>query len=138
MQQTSLELTPLSGTMGVEISGIDLSAGLDEATAAELRAALVEHHVIVFRDQELTPEQQMAVGAAFGELDTHPFVEGRRDYPEVLEVITEPDDILNFGGVSGGPASSGPRPASTTSARGATRLAISASPNSRSKPKTFR
>lgn len=87
-----------TGFLGAYIEGVDLSTDLDEATVAGLRAALVEHHVLFFRDQELTPEQQIAFGRCFGELDTHPFVDGRADHPEVLEIVTQPDDTANFGG----------------------------------------
>ena len=93
-----ITVAPISGTLGAEIGGVDLSADLDEQTVADIRAALVEHHVVFFRDQELTPEAQMAFGRRFGELDTHPFVEGMDGHPEVIEIVTEPDDVFNFGG----------------------------------------
>ena len=40
----------------------------------------------------------MRFGRHFGELDSHPFVEGMDAHPEVIEIITESDDRLNFGG----------------------------------------
>lgn len=94
----TITLHRTTGVLGAEVVGIDLAAELDETTIGAIRDALVEHHVLFFRDQELTPEQQMAFGRRFGELDTHPFVEGRSDHPEVLEIVTEPDDTANFGG----------------------------------------
>ena len=93
-----LELRPLSGSLGAEVQGIDLSAELSEQQVSAIRSALVEYHVLAFRDQELSPEQQMHFGRRFGELDTHPFVEGNRDHPEILDIVTEPADRLNFGG----------------------------------------
>jgi taurine dioxygenase len=93
-----LELRPLSGSLGAEVHGVDLSAELSDGQVAAIRSALVEHHVLAFRDQSLSPEQQMRFGRRFGELDTHPFVEGNRDHPEILDIITEPADRLNFGG----------------------------------------
>ena len=93
-----MELTPLSGVFGVEVDGIDLSAPLDDELIADLRAAFNEHHVLVFRDQALSPEAQMAFGRRFGELDTHPFVKATGAFPEVLDIVTEPDDRVNFGG----------------------------------------
>jgi taurine dioxygenase len=93
-----IQVAPITGSLGAEIRDVDLASALDEATFAEIRRAFLAHHVIVFRDQKLTPEQQMAFGRRFGELDTHPFVVGRDDHPEVLEIITEPDDRVNFGG----------------------------------------
>ncbi len=95
---SEVRLRPMSGTLGAFVEGVDLAQPLDEATVAELRAALVAHHVLVFRGQDLTPAEQMAFGRRFGELDTHPFVEGNAQHPEVLDIVTEPDDRINFGG----------------------------------------
>lgn len=94
---TDLDLRRLSGALGAEVAGVDLARlGDDDVTA--IRRAFVEHHVLVFRDQDLTPEQQIAFGRHFGELDTHPFVEMNDEHGEILDVVTEPDDVLNFGG----------------------------------------
>lgn len=95
-----MEITvePVSGTVGAQVRGVDLSAALDEGTVVEIRRAFLDHHVLFFRDQDLSPEAQMRFGRCFGELDTHPFVEGMDAYPEVIEVVTEPDDRFNFGG----------------------------------------
>ena len=89
---------PLSGVLGAEVSGLDLSVALGGEVVADLRRAFVEHQVLVFRGQNLSPEQQIAFGAQFGELDTHPFVVANPDHPEAIEVITEADDVTNFGG----------------------------------------
>ena len=89
---------PVSGTVGAVVRGVDLSEPLDESTLAEIRNAFLAHHVLFFYDQDLSPEAQLRLGRSFGELDTHPFVEGMETYPEVIDVITEPDDRLNFGG----------------------------------------
>jgi taurine dioxygenase len=94
----SITAEPVSGTLGAEVRGVDLSATLDEGTVDEIRRAFLDHHVLFFRDQDLSPEAQMRFGRCFGELDTHPFVEGMDAFPEVIEVVTEPDDWFNFGG----------------------------------------
>lgn len=91
-------LRPLSGVHGAEVRGVDLAEPLDDRTLTALRNAFVEHHVLVFRDQDLTPDRQIAFGRQFGELDTHPFVESNVDHPEIVDVITVPDDRVNFGG----------------------------------------
>lgn len=95
---STLAIAPVSGNLGAEVGGVDLATDLDVSTVAAIRSALVEHHVLFFRDQELSPARQVAFGRRFGELDTHPFVEGMVDHPEVIEVITEADDKANFGG----------------------------------------
>jgi taurine dioxygenase len=77
---------------------VDLAADLPDATIAAIRGALVEHQVIFFRDQALTPAQQVAFGARFGPLNIHPYVAGMASQPEVMEVVKEPEDRINFGG----------------------------------------
>jgi taurine dioxygenase len=57
--------------VGAEIVGVDLSQDIDAATFDQIRAAYYEHSVIVFRDQRLTPEQQIAFSRRFGELEIH-------------------------------------------------------------------
>ncbi|HUE08588.1 MAG TPA: TauD/TfdA family dioxygenase [Acidimicrobiales bacterium] len=93
-----ITVEPVSGTVGAVVGGVDLSEPLDEITLGEIRQAFLAHHVLFFRDQDLTVEAQLRFGRYFGELDTHPFVEGTEAHPEVIEIITEPDDLLNFGG----------------------------------------
>lgn len=87
----------LSGSIGVELTGIDVNQ-FDHDATARFRSLLLEHHVVVVRDQNLTPQQQIDFGRRFGELDTHPFVEGSPDHPEIIDIVTEPDDRANFGG----------------------------------------
>ena len=95
---SNLRIRRTAGALGAEISGVDLSGDLDEATIAEISAAFVEHQVIFFRDQTLTPAQQLAFGRRFGPLNIHPYVAGMDDHPEVMEIIKEPSDRINFGG----------------------------------------
>ena len=93
-----ITVEPVSGTVGAVVRGVDLSGPLDERMVAEVRKAFLAHHVLFFHDQELTPEAQLRLGRSFGELDTHPFVEGMDSHPEIIEIVTEPDDRINFGG----------------------------------------
>ena len=95
---TAFTIAPVSGALGAEVDGIDLSSPLDATTIAELRAAFNENHVLFFRDQALSAAEQVAFGRNFGQLGTHPYVEANPDHPEVLDVITEPADRINFGG----------------------------------------
>lgn len=95
---TRITVTPLAGACGAELGGVDLAADLDATTVAEIRRAFLDHHVVFFRGQRLDPEAQLAFGRRFGELDTHPFVEAMDGYPELIEIVTEPDDRFNFGG----------------------------------------
>jgi len=95
---SSLKIRRMAGALGAEISGVDLAQELPDATIAAIRQALVEHQVIFFRDQALTPGRQVAFGARFGPLNIHPYVAGMAGHPEVMEVVKEPADRVNFGG----------------------------------------
>jgi len=93
-----LQIHKVSGALGAELSGVDLSQDIPDSVIAEIRQAFVEHQVVFFRDQALTPNQQVAFGRRFGPLNIHPYVAGMDAYPEVMEIIKEPSDKTNFGG----------------------------------------
>jgi taurine dioxygenase len=93
-----LSIRKLAGALGAEITGVDLSRPLSDETIAEIRRAFLDHQVIFFRDQDLTPEQQLAFGRRFGPLNIHPYVAGMPGHPEVMEIVKEPADKVNFGG----------------------------------------
>jgi alpha-ketoglutarate-dependent taurine dioxygenase len=94
-----LEIRPLSSSLGAEIFGVDLADRLDEETVRALRAALLEHVVIFFRDQELRPHGLLALAERFGEVVEYPLIKGLPECPLVLPVIKEPEERSNFGGV---------------------------------------
>ena len=94
----TIAVKPIAGALGAEIRGVDLSGPLSDAAIGEIRAALLEHQVIFFDDQHLTPEQQLDFGRRFGALQVHEFVEAMEGYPEILEVRKEPEETRNFGG----------------------------------------
>jgi taurine dioxygenase len=75
-----LTVTPRSPIVGADIGGVDLSADLSDDVIAAIRAALLTHGVIFFRDQDLSPAQQVALSKRFGEVLPHP-VKGI--FPEV-------------------------------------------------------
>lgn len=94
----TIRVKPLSPMIGAEIDGVDLSKPLSNAQFDDIHSAFLKHHVIFFRDQSLTPEQHIAFGKKFGTLNIHPYVKGMAGYPEILEIIKEPSDRINFGG----------------------------------------
>jgi taurine dioxygenase len=95
---TNLTISPLSPVIGAEIGGLDLSRPLSREEAGAVREALLRHHVVFFRDQPLSPEQLKELGRSFGTLNIHPYVRGMTGHPEILEIIKEPSDKVNFGG----------------------------------------
>jgi taurine dioxygenase len=93
-----LQVAPLAGALGAEVFCAQL-ASLDDAGAwKEIHQAFVDHSVLVFRDQALTPADLMRVGARFGEPCHYPFVTGMEGFPYIFEVVKEPDETKNFGG----------------------------------------
>ena len=65
------EVRPFDAVLGAEIVGIDLSAPLTTEDFARVHRAHLDYGVVVFRDQHLTPEQQIAFSRRFGELQIH-------------------------------------------------------------------
>jgi len=98
MTYETIAVEPISGALGAELSGVDLSRELRDDMIGEIRRALLEHQVIFFHDQHLTPEQHLAFGRRFGELQVHDFVAALDGFPEILEVRKEPEEKRNFGG----------------------------------------
>jgi taurine dioxygenase len=98
MGYQTIEAKPVAGALGAVIQGIDLSRELDNAQASDLHQALLDHCVIFFRDQKLTPERHLALGRRFGTLNVHEFVEAMPGHPEILVVAKYEEDTKNFGG----------------------------------------
>jgi taurine dioxygenase len=93
-----MEIRRLSGALGAEILGVDLK-DLKEAGVAEIRRAFLEHLVIFFRDQDLTPAQFMAFARRMGKPVEYPFVKGIEGFPEIIEVKKLEHERHNFGGI---------------------------------------
>ena len=94
-----LEIEPLSGALGAEIRGVDLSRPLDETTVAEIRQALLNHLVIFFRDQDITPAQHLAFARYFGETVDYPLLPPLEGHPGIVEVVKLETETVNFGGL---------------------------------------
>ena len=83
----------LGEKLGAEISGVDLCRRLSDETFAALAKALFEHQVVVFRGQNLDPEQQVAFTRRFGELEHHVRREScLAGFPEILVVSNVLDE----------------------------------------------
>ena len=94
---SSLRIKPIAGALGAEISGVDLSTASHSQIHA-IREAFNAYHVLVFRDQQLSPRQQKRFAQQFGSLETHPYINGLEGDPEVVAIIKERDEKINFGG----------------------------------------
>ena len=82
-RNTAVKMRPLSANTGMEILGLDLRQPMDDAVCAEVRAALVETGVIVFRDQKLEPAHHLAFAQRFGPVPDAEFLETVPGFPQI-------------------------------------------------------
>ena len=99
MTANPFHIQPLSPACGAEVTGIDLTRA-DDAAMQAVFAALAAHGVLFFRDQQLTPEQQVAVTRRFGTVLRVPYIRHLDAHPDVIAVLKEADErrISTFGG----------------------------------------
>ena len=94
----TIEVHPLSTHVGAEIRGVDLGGDLSERTIAEIKHAFHEAGMVVFHDQNLTPEQHIAFARHIGDINVNRFFASLEGYPEIAEVLKEPHHEKNIGG----------------------------------------
>ncbi|WP_306578539.1 TauD/TfdA family dioxygenase [Pseudomonas sp.] len=97
-QPQVFEIHPFSGAVGAEIIGLDLAKPVSAEDFTRIHRAHLDHHVLVFRDQRISPEQQIAFSRRFGELQIHVLKQflltGR---PEILIVSNIIENGQNIG-----------------------------------------
>ena len=69
--ESQFKVVPFEAPLGAEIIGLDLTRPVDDAAFARIHRAHLDHHVLVFRDQRITPSQQVAFSRRFGPLQIH-------------------------------------------------------------------
>ena len=85
--ENALTIQPLGPALGAEVIGLDLSRPLGDADFARIHQAHLDHHVLVFRDQRITPAEQVAFSRRFGPLQIHVLKNFLlADHPEILVV----------------------------------------------------
>lgn len=99
MGDNGFEIRPISGSIGAEISGIDLADAPGDNVIAAIRQAWLDHGVIFFRDQDLPPAKFFAFAKRFGKAIEYPFVKGIEGFPEVIAVVKLEHERHNFGGI---------------------------------------
>ena len=77
-------IMPVTPTIGAEVRGVDLREPLAPGTLRALEEALLAHHVLFFRDQDLSPEQQIAFARSFGPISIPPFSPKYGENPELI------------------------------------------------------
>jgi taurine dioxygenase len=92
-------VVPSKAPLGYEIVGLDLSQEISDATFRALEQAYNEHSVLVFRDQKLTPEQQIRFSRRFGDLEVHVMEQYLLPgYPEIFRVSNIVENGRRIGG----------------------------------------
>lgn len=79
-----IEILPVTPTIGALVRGVELGGSLAAGELRTLEQALLDHHVLFFRDQELTPEQQIAFARNFGPIGIPPFAPRYGRNPELI------------------------------------------------------
>lgn len=89
----SFEVRPLEGGLGAEIIGLDLGQALNDADFARIHRAHLDHHVVVFRGQDITPADHIAFSRRFGKLMIHVLHQFHlAGHPEILIVSNVVED----------------------------------------------
>ena len=89
----SLHITPLSCALGAQISGVDLSRDLTADQRDAIEQAVLKHQVLFFREQPITPQQQVRFAAQFGDLHIHPIYPNVPEQPEIMVLDTALTDV---------------------------------------------
>ncbi len=90
---TTLTIEPISPALGAVVSGVRLADPLDDAAQRQIEQALLDHHVLFFRNQPLTPTQQANFAARFGDLHIHPIYPSSPEQREVIVLDTTVTDV---------------------------------------------
>lgn len=93
-----LEIRPLGGALGAEVFGLRLDGEMDADVVARLHRAHLDHHLLIFRDLDITPEQQIAFSRRFGPLQIHVLHQFHlAHHPEILIVSNIVEDGVPIG-----------------------------------------
>ena len=98
MSYPTLTLRPASPALGAFVENLDLSQPLDDEQRSDLLNAHADYGVLFFRNQQLTPEQHIALAERLGEINVNRFFTAVAGHPQIAEVRKEPDQSFNIGG----------------------------------------
>src|SRR6188768_782904 len=88
----SIHVEPLTNAIGAELSNVDLgTASRDSDLVAQIRALLLKHKVLFFRQQDLTRAEHVAFARHFGDLEDHPVAGSDPDHPGLVRIYKNPD-----------------------------------------------
>jgi taurine dioxygenase len=98
MDYKEIKVTPQSTALGAVISGVDLSKEPSKHAMAELKDAFGRYSVIFFRNQDLAPQQHIAMAERWGAINVNRFFKPLDGYPQIAQVIKEANQKENIGG----------------------------------------
>jgi len=98
MTQEQPKITPVSTSLGAEVTGVDLASPLSDSAWDAIRQAYADYGVLFFRDQQLSPEDHIRFAELWGPININRFFAAVPDYPMIAEVRKEPDQEANIGG----------------------------------------
>jgi taurine dioxygenase len=88
----AIKVEQLTCSIGAELSNVDLgAASRDRGLVAEIRALLLVHRVLFFRDQNITRAEHVAFARHFGELEDHPVAGSDPEHPGLVRIYKSPD-----------------------------------------------
>jgi taurine dioxygenase len=90
MTTSNITISPLTPAIGAEIGNVDLGQVTDQEII-DIRAALLKHKVVFFREQTLSQAQHIGLARGFGELEIHPATPSSQSNPEVLHIAHGPE-----------------------------------------------
>ena len=97
-----MQIIPTGGALGAEIRGVDVRKPLAPAEVAELQAAVLEHLLLVFREQSLTEEQQVRFSRYFGDPVPHVRHQAERPVPEIFVISNVSENGEPLGALGNG------------------------------------
>ena len=94
---STINVKPLSGNIGAEIDGVNLKKITNEQFK-EIKIVFGKYGVIFFRNQNLSPEEEIIFAELWGEININRFFTNLEGYPKIALVSKEPDQKKNIGG----------------------------------------
>lgn len=94
---STINVKPLSGNIGAEIDGINLKK-ISKEQFKEIKIVFGKYGVIFFRNQNLSPEEEIIFAELWGEININRFFTNLEGYPKIALVSKEPDQKKNIGG----------------------------------------
>ncbi len=94
-----MKIQPLTPTIGADVYDLDLSCELSARDIEATINAFLKYHVLLIREQNLTPDHLVRFARYFGQVGAYPFARPLPDHPEVIAIIKEPEQKTVFGGI---------------------------------------